>query len=377
MHFLSIIKRACYFLSFAALLLPGISCYGTHSESGQNPESANVQISINFPQLSTFSALNIITESLLFSFYKVRFNKTYSTPQEEQHRFNTFRKNLAHIVNHNEKETSWTRGVNQFTDMAQNEFSQHLCGLVPKPINVQTNLFNPTNLDSLPASVNWVQRGAVTPVKNQQQCGSCWAFSSTGSMEGAWFIQNGELLSLSEQQLMDCSRPEGDQSCEGGLMDDAFTYAKLSSGICSESSYPYKAADESTCMACTPVVQIASYLDVQSDNETALLAAVALQPVSVAVDASGMDWQMYSGGVLTDVNCGTQLDHGVLVVGYGTDAATNTPYWLVKNSWGTTWGEQGYIRIARGSGGPAGLCGIASLPSFPVAKTKQRGKVYF
>ena len=241
--------------------------------------------------------------------------------------------------------------------------TRHLSGYVAKP-HFQGLRKQFPNSSALPLEVDWTTKGAVTPVKNQGQCGSCWAFSTTGSTEGAWFIKTGELVSLSEQQLVDCSGSFGNQGCNGGMMDDAFQYIIKNGGICEESAYVYTGTD-GTCSQCNPVAKISSFVDVTPNNTQALMIAVAQQPVSVAVEADGFDWQFYFGGVVTD-SCGLNLDHGVLVVGYGTDA-TQGDFWKVKNSWGPGWGEQGYIRIGRGSKfDAAGECGILMDPSYPI-----------
>merc|ERR1712232_642480 len=208
-------------------------------------------------------------------------------------------------------------------------------------------------------SIDWVAKGAVTPVKNQQQCGSCWAFSSTGALEGAFFKTTGKLQSLSEEDLVQCNSIT-DHGCKGGLMDNAFNWVQQN-GICSEEAYPYTSGSGTTgtCKkTCTPIVTITGHTDVPSNDESALKAAVSQQTVSVAIEADKSAFQLYKGGVLDNSACGKQLDHGVLVVGYGTDGKD---YWKVKNSWGATWGEQGYIRMVRNKN----QCGIASQPSYP------------
>merc|ERR1712050_508585 len=207
-------------------------------------------------------------------------------------------------------------------------------------------------------SVDWSKQGAVTPVKNQGQCGSCWALSTTGSTEGAWQIAGNPLTSLSEQQLVDCDKV--DDGCSGGLMDNGFNFLK-SNGACTESSYSYKATGgtckQSSCTIAIPAGGVTGYKDLS--GEAALESAVNLNPVSVAIEADQMSFQLYNGGVMTG-SCGTQLDHGVLAVGYGTDGGK--AYWKVKNSWGASWGESGYIRMIKGKN----QCGISNQPSYPV-----------
>merc|ERR1711959_259407 len=211
-------------------------------------------------------------------------------------------------------------------------------------------------------SVDWSTHGAVTPPKNQGHCGSCWSFSVTGALEGAWQVATGKLVSLSEQEFVDCDHVDG--GCNGGLMDQGFSFATRN-GLCTESSYPYHAkagtCQQSSCTVGIPQGGVIGFKDVATDSMQALMSAVAQQPVSIAIEADQMSFQLYNGGVLSDY-CGTRLDHGVLLVGYGTDGKD---YWKVKNSWGPTWGEQGYLRLFRGKGG-SGECGLLREPSFPV-----------
>jgi KDEL-tailed cysteine endopeptidase len=224
----------------------------------------------------------------------------------------------------------------------------------------------------LPDSVDWIEKGAVTKVKNQAQCGSCWAFSTTGALEGAWEIATGELVSLSEQQLVDCAKKFQEAGCGGGEMDNAFKYAEQTT-MCTETSYPYKAKNgicqASNCSAGIPQGGVVGFKDVAGDDTEALMDAVAQQPVSVAIEADQMAFQLYRGGVLNGT-CGTRLDHGVLVVGYGTENGID--YWKVKNSWGPTWGMDGYLKVLRGKKGP-GECGIKMQPSYPVVKAVAPG----
>jgi cathepsin L len=301
-------------------------------------------------------------------------NRTYSSVSEMEYREYVWHSNLVKVEEHNAAGHSWTMAMNKFADLTSSEFAeQYITGgydnfIASRRVFPHRNFFMPPFV--APVSVDWTTKGAVTPVKNQGQCGSCWAFSTTGSVEGAWFLSNGTLVSLSEQQLVDCSSAEGNQGCNGGLMDSAFEYIIKNKGLTTEANYPYTAQD-GTCSASKAkavAATIKSYTDVATNSEAALEAAIAQQPVSVAVEADQNSFQLYSGGVLTAA-CGANLDHGVLAVGYGTDSASGEQYWKVKNSWGADWGVNGYILLGKGKtyNGGAGQCGILSDPSFPTA----------
>lgn len=297
------------------------------------------------------------------SFRMEKYDRVYNI-DEFFGRFNTFKANLNRIYNHNNAAKSFTMEINQFADLTAAEFAErHISdGVLPlrnSYLRSQNTPSTPVDVSSLPSSVDWVQKGAVTAVKNQGQCGSCWAFSTTGALEGLTFLKTGKLPTYSEQDLVDCSTNEGNNGCNGGLMDYGFEYT-IKNGICTEEDYPYTAADGSCSNSCESKIEVTGYTDVKQGDEDALMAAVAQQPVSVAIEADEESFQFYSGGVMS-ASCGTNLDHGVLAVGYGVEDGTK--YWLVKNSWGSSWGSNGYIKLERG----INQCGISLSASFPTA----------
>jgi len=307
-------------------------------------------------------ALDEKTTQVLFTKWMRDNNKVYAT-DVFQAKYTNWKANLQWVQEFNQRGLTFTVAMNQFSDLTSSEFNTIYNGLkLKKPITVSDI---PLELNvALPASVDWRTKGVVTGIKNQGQCGSCWSFSTTGSLEGAHALHTGSLVGLSEQNLMDCSQAYGNQGCDGGLMDDAFQYIIANHGIDTEASYPYTAEDGPSCQYsaanCGSTLQ--AYTDVQGGSEGALQTAVATQgPVSVAIDASHPSFQMYSGGVYYEPACSsTQLDHGVLAVGYSSSGSQD--YWIVKNSWGTGWGMNGYIWMARNQNNN---CGIATMASFP------------
>ncbi|XP_011040826.1 PREDICTED: xylem cysteine proteinase 1 [Populus euphratica] len=294
--------------------------------------------------------------------------KAYNSLEEKLHRFGVFKENLKHIDQRNKEVTSYWLGLNEFADLSHEEFKSKFLGLHPEfPRKKSSEDFSYRDVVDLPKSIDWRKKGAVTPVKNQGSCGSCWAFSTVAAVEGINQIVAGNLTSLSEQQLIDCDT-SFNNGCNGGLMDYAFEFIVNNGGLHKEEDYPYL-MEEGTCdekREEMEVVTISGYHDVPRNNEQSLLKALAHQPLSVAIDASGRDFQFYSGGVFSGP-CGTDLDHGVAAVGYGSSSGID--YIIVKNSWGPKWGERGYLRMKRNTGKPEGLCGINKMASYP---TKQK-----
>lgn len=295
------------------------------------------------------------------------------TEHEFLHRLENFIQNDKFIDESNSHNYTYTLGHNKFSHMNSEEFaSSMLCGGM-KDTSVKNlrgflseHNYVQDDINGLPSSVDWRKHNAVTDVKNQGNCGSCWSFSTTGGLEGIYAISTGQLVSFSEQQLVDCDNV--DSGCNGGLMTNAFEWIEKNNGLCTEENYPYVSGNTGKagkCQnTCTLVVKsgISGYAEVKENDKNALMTALAKQPVSVAIQANQPTFQLYKSGVLTG-KCGDRLDHGVLAVGY--DSSAQEPYWIVKNSWGNTWGEGGYINLAMNVDQSSGQCGILSMASYP------------
>ena len=306
-----------------------------------------------------------------FNYFIEKYKKQYESVDEFRMRFSIFKENMIDIFEHNNRNHKFKLGMNHFTDLTNDEYSLLNGFFQYEKVNSRFSCepFSPKNMNADDA-IDWRDINAVTPVKDQGKCGSCWTFSATGAIEGAWAIVEQDLVDLSEQELVDCANgmKYGSHGCNGGQMDGAFDFV-IENGQCQYKQYPYVSGEtrsaEDCDNSCSPYAKISKCFDVEPNNQLALKQAVFQQPVAVAIEADTFEFQSYSSGILDTPKCGTQLDHGVLVIGYGQE--NGDLYWLVKNSWSDQWGDNGYIKIARSeSTNDPGICGIAMQPSFPV-----------
>lgn len=293
--------------------------------------------------------------------------------QDKEHRQSVLTKwidNHVFIQRINGLNLSYSLGHNQFSGMDTADFSQWVQKYLYPAATIRVRPAKTATPLVVPADIDWTKKGAVNTVQDQGQCGSCWSFSAIGALEGAFSIQTGQLQKFSEQQLVDCDNLKNggkDHGCNGGLMDNAFTWIMKNHGICLLADYPYVSGQTQTAGACdTKCIEVSgsnirTFVDVEPSSDASFVEALSQRPLAVAIEADQREFQLYKSGVFTG-KCGTNLDHGVLAVGYAAD------YYKVKNSWSTSWGENGYIRLARGDAynGKDGQCGILLEASYPI-----------
>ncbi|KAJ9565977.1 hypothetical protein OSB04_001943 [Centaurea solstitialis] len=315
----------------------------------------------------------------LFGKWKEMHGKTYEHEAEEAQRLVNFRDSLKYILEKNSKrksETEHTVGLNKFADLSNEEFKEKYLSKIKRPRQntlkkrgENGNTTSNSRSCDAPPSLDWRDKGVVTPIKDQGQCGSCWAFSVTGAIEGAHAIATGDLISLSEQELVDCDT--NDYGCDGGNMDTAFRWIMKNGGLDTEADYPYTSSNGygGKCITAKEkksVVSIDSYVQVEQNGD-ALLCAAAKQPVTIGIDGAARDFQLYTGGIYNG-ECSSDpynMDHAVLVVGYGSQDGED--YWIVKNQWGTYWGMEGYILMKRNTDIKNGVCGMYNDAIYPVS----------
>uniref|UniRef100_UPI0037E7795A cathepsin S, ortholog 1 n=1 Tax=Semicossyphus pulcher TaxID=241346 RepID=UPI0037E7795A len=312
---------------------------------------------------SSSSALNKVWEE-----WKIKHRKVYDNQAEIVFRRAVWEKNMLSVLRHNQEASagkhSFTMGLNHLADMTAEEINEKLNGLrVEEPGNFRNVTLKEASVVSIPQSVDWRKSGLVSPVQNQGMCGSCWAFSSLGALEGQMKKRTGSMVPLSPQNLVDCSTTDGNHGCRGGFISKAFGYVIRNRGIDSESFYPYEHKNGKCRYSVTGKAGYCSDFHIlpRGDEKTLQAVVASVGPVAVAVNAMLKSFHFYRGGLYNVPNCNPRfINHAVLVVGYGTDGGQD--FWLVKNSWGTAWGEGGFIRIARNKNN---LCGIASFAIYP------------
>ncbi|XP_049394059.1 zingipain-2-like [Solanum stenotomum] len=305
--------------------------------------------------------------------WMARHGRTYENDIEKAKRLNIFKKNVKFIESFNNNGSrSYKLGINKFSDLTSEEFLRYYTtnhGLNNKFSSIKSQKLSPTtissfkyeNMSDVPSEMDWRKSGVVTSIKDQGGCGCCWAFSTIAALEGANKLSTGKLISLSEQQLLDCSI-END-GCNGGSMPTAYDYIVKNNGIAAESDYPYE-ENQDSCKIQDSIVKMSSYEMLPPSSEPTLLTAVARQPISVGI-AVNKEFMSYQSGVY-DGNCGDEVNHAVTIIGYGTNNENGAKYWIIKNSWGSSWGENGYMKIARDIGNNDGLCRIATMASYPI-----------
>jgi len=336
---------------FASIAIVGVAaCIAVYALT-QQPQSS-----------SLYTALS--ADDMEFLKFVSLHGKSYGTKEEFEFRSQIFKKTLANLATENSNsENTFRVALNKFADWTPSELKRILSY---RPLGKNTKVAPLTNVQ-LPTSVDWRDKNAVNTVRDQGQCGSCWAFSAVGAMESRAFIRAIDkhgLLQLSEQQLVDCAGGSyGNEGCNGGDMGAAFQYAQ-DYGMMNRTDYPYTAQDGTCVYDANKVTKVkpSGNTAVTPNSAIALKTAIADGPVSVAIEADTFVFQFYSGGILNSAQCGTDLDHGVVAIGYGVDP-TKGEYYIVRNSWGGSWGMRGYINIAIKDG--QGICGIQMEPVYP------------
>lgn len=360
-------------------LLATFASYGFYNQhTNKNLTNAETDLLYSFPDIN-----DLRMRVLTFKDWQKKYNKKYNDI-ELPIRFAIWNKNYEWVEDHNAKGLSWTVEMNMFADLTDEEFIGLHTGFIwnkaPKDNQGDLEMYDVAedqdefddeeeDQDYYVEGDNkiyydWRKAGAVNTIENQGQCGGCWAFSTAGALEGLYKIQKGDLLRFSKQQQIDCSSSYGNQGCNGGLMSNAFKYTK-DKGIENEKDYPYEEKDAKCRYSSSKVVfKNKDHVDLP-EGANQLRDALKKQPVSVAVQADENAFKLYQSGIVSS-GCGANLDHAILAVAYGTTTSSGKKYWVVKNSWGTSWGEKGYIRIARGSqNGGKGICGINQVNSYP------------
>ena len=348
------------------------------------------EISKLVQQYTTFDGTVELEEDLLrnqFDSFISRYRKSYTNSEEYDKRYQVFKDNYKLIEEHNLKKDvlGYTLGMNSFGDLTQEEFKLTFLGCIlrtnttvstPQSENLMKTFLQDTPTDkairelTLPSWIDWRQKGAVTPVQHQGTCGSCWAFSAIAAIEGANFVARQRTDQLSTQQIIDCvGRGRGGHGCTGGLMHGAFEYA-MSTDLCTEQQYPHRGR-EGRCVdfiACSTDHIVSNYYNVTEGSRFDLYTAIAQQPVSVGIDASGTAWQFYKAGILSS-GCGEELNHAVTAVGFSTEVFWwfwKNNYVIFKNSWGTDWGMDGFMHISSNYETGKGMCGMYQYANYPV-----------
>lgn len=322
---------------------------------------------------------NIQSMEKLWEEFKLKHNKVYASKTEEKLRYTIWTGNVNYVLSHNKEATEkgFTLGLHHFCDLTQSEVSKLKFGLRLSPEEKQrlqnsnktsikkesTSILRAGRKLKLSKSVDWVAEGFVSEIKDQGTCGACWSFVSTGALESQLRIKNDEFTTLSEQNLIDCSVSYGNEGCDGGLMSQAFSYVHENGGMNPDSIYRYVGSINRCKFQKSKVVaKVAGYVNLPIDEDVLMEAVDTIGPIAVGIDADHTSFTLYKGGIYFESSCSSDnLNHAVLVVGYGTDNGKD--YWLIKNSWGTAWGEDGYGRIARNRNNH---CGIASLAGYPL-----------